>query len=159
MGCFSYLCNECGKGILSNSFRGEQVKLFYIKGGKIVEEMEGEYDSYGSVFIDGTQRKDVKHPLRECKEWKHENDIKKAFHVKWAAQQDKYYKKTFAELGIEDPYPLPPIEYNNDWGIAAVHKRCFKETPTTISENDPDQGWGESFELFADVSYDEIEKS
>ncbi len=50
MGCFSFLCQECNKGILSNSYRGELVKLFLIKDKKIIEQMEGEYDSYGRVF-------------------------------------------------------------------------------------------------------------
>jgi hypothetical protein len=50
MGCFSYLCKECGKGILSNSFRGEKAKLFLLQDGCVTEEMEGEYDSYGRVF-------------------------------------------------------------------------------------------------------------
>lgn len=50
MGCFSYLCKECGKAILSNSFRGQPVKLFLLRDGMVIEEMEGEYDSYGRVF-------------------------------------------------------------------------------------------------------------
>ena len=50
MGCFSYICQECEKPILSDSFRGQKVKLFLLKQGKVVEKMEGEYDSYGTVF-------------------------------------------------------------------------------------------------------------
>ena len=50
MGCFSFICKRCGKGILSNSFRGERVELFLLKNGKVVEQMSGEYDSYGRVF-------------------------------------------------------------------------------------------------------------
>jgi len=50
MGCFSFLCQVCGKAILSNSFQGEKVRLFLLKDGKIIERMEGEYDSYGKVF-------------------------------------------------------------------------------------------------------------
>ena len=52
MGCFSFLCKICGKGILSNSSRGEKVKLYLLRDGKIIEQMEGEYDSYGRVFTD-----------------------------------------------------------------------------------------------------------
>lgn len=50
MGCFSFICKECGKPILSNSYRGQKVKLFLLKNGGALEEMEGEYDSYGCVF-------------------------------------------------------------------------------------------------------------
>jgi len=50
MGCFSFMCKECGKAILSNSFSGQNVKLFLLEKGKIVEQLEGQYDSYGCVF-------------------------------------------------------------------------------------------------------------
>lgn len=50
MGCFSYMCKECGEPILSNSFRGEKVELFLLLNGKVIEHMSGEYDSYGRVF-------------------------------------------------------------------------------------------------------------
>ncbi len=50
MGCFSFICKTCGEPINSDSFRGERCKLFLLKDGKIIEQMEGEYDSYGRVF-------------------------------------------------------------------------------------------------------------
>jgi len=50
MGCFSYICQRCGKPINSDSERGEMCNLFLLRNGKIVEAMEGEYDSYGRVF-------------------------------------------------------------------------------------------------------------
>jgi hypothetical protein len=50
MGCFSFICQKCGKAILSNSFSGQPVNLFLLKDGEIIEQMEGEYDSYGRVF-------------------------------------------------------------------------------------------------------------
>ena len=50
MGCFSFLCKACGKSIKSNSFRGEPVTLYLLKDGKVLQSMEGEYDSYGRVF-------------------------------------------------------------------------------------------------------------
>jgi hypothetical protein len=42
MGCFSFMCKTCGKPINSDSFRGERCKLFLLKDGKIIEQMEGE---------------------------------------------------------------------------------------------------------------------
>ena len=50
MGCFSFICKECGQPINSSSFRGERVSLFLLKDGNIIDRMEGEYDSYGHVF-------------------------------------------------------------------------------------------------------------
>lgn len=50
MGCFSFKCKTCDKPIKSDSLRGQQCVLFLIKNGEIIESMEGEYDSYGSVF-------------------------------------------------------------------------------------------------------------
>jgi len=50
MGCFSFLCKECGQPINSSSFRGERCMLFLLVEGLVVESMEGEYDSYGRVF-------------------------------------------------------------------------------------------------------------
>ncbi len=64
MGCFSYLCKECGEAILSNSFRGENVKLYLLKDGKIIDQMEGEYDSYGRVFT-----KDLKESIYWKMDW------------------------------------------------------------------------------------------
>jgi len=52
MGCFSYLCNVCGKPINSTSFSGENARLSLLEKGKILEEMQGQYDSYGQVFDD-----------------------------------------------------------------------------------------------------------
>ena len=50
MGCFSFICKECGHAVNSDSQRGEYVKLFLLKGGEVIEKMEGMYDSYGRVF-------------------------------------------------------------------------------------------------------------
>lgn len=50
MGCFSFICKECGKPILSNSFVGEEVRLYLLNDGSVLESMAGQYDSYGRVF-------------------------------------------------------------------------------------------------------------
>ncbi len=50
MGCFSFLCKECGKGINSSSFDGEKCRLYWLKDGKVHQKMRGPYDSYGRVF-------------------------------------------------------------------------------------------------------------
>lgn len=52
MGCFSYICQECGESIQSSSFTGDHCKLFLLKDGKVLEEMTGLYNSYGAVFKD-----------------------------------------------------------------------------------------------------------
>jgi hypothetical protein len=50
MGCFSFICTECGKPINSDSLTGENVRLSLLEKGKVIEEMQGQYDSYGQVF-------------------------------------------------------------------------------------------------------------
>lgn len=55
MGCFSFMCKECGKAVHSTSQRGDVVKLFLLEDGEVVQNMEGEYDSYGRVFRAGNK--------------------------------------------------------------------------------------------------------
>ena len=50
MGCFSFLCKKYDEAVLSSSFSGDAVYLFLLKDGKVIEEMYGNYDSYGRVF-------------------------------------------------------------------------------------------------------------
>jgi len=67
MGCFSFLCKESGKAVLSNSFTGDKVRLYLLKDGKVIDAMCGDYDSYGRVFkdvpYDGTLRESIKWDL------------------------------------------------------------------------------------------------
>ena len=105
MGCFSYMCKECGKPVNSDSFTGEECRIYRLENGQVMQEMRGQYNSYGSVFDgDGLGT-----------EWKgdiHEN-------------VDKHFNS------------------DNTTGFAIVHERCFSgKVPTTISDDDPDQGWG-----------------
>ena len=55
MGCFSYICPVYGKGINSSSFHGENVRLSLLENGKVIEEMQGQYDSYGRTFDENMQ--------------------------------------------------------------------------------------------------------
>ena len=50
MGCFSFVCKESGLPVASDSFSGDAVRMYLLKGGKVLEEMRGHYDSYGRVF-------------------------------------------------------------------------------------------------------------
>ncbi|MCJ8478654.1 hypothetical protein MOO17_11495 [Escherichia coli] len=65
MGCFSFLCKESGKAALSTSFDGSPCYLFLLKDGKVIEEMHGNYDSYGRVF---SSKQDA-HGNRESFKW------------------------------------------------------------------------------------------
>ena len=125
MGCFSFLCKECGEPVLSNSFRGQKVKLFLLKDGEVVQDMEGEYDSYGRVFTeDRSDSIDWDNPFPDKptdRPWSH-----------------------VCDLMFDD---------DKSNGIAAIHSKCLNgSTPTTRSENDPNQGWGEEGELMGDCS-------
>ena len=50
MGCFSYICQECNRPVNSDSFIGENCRIYRLAGGKVRQEMRGAYNSYGSVF-------------------------------------------------------------------------------------------------------------
>jgi hypothetical protein len=50
MGCFSFKCKECDQGIISNSINGEEVRLYLLEDGEVIQAMFGQYDSYGRVF-------------------------------------------------------------------------------------------------------------
>ena len=61
MGCFSYICKGCGTPINSTTFAGESCIIFLLDKGVVVEQMEGQYDSYGRIIDEN----DITH------EWKH----------------------------------------------------------------------------------------
>ena len=58
MGCFSYICKQSGLAVNSTSFIGDEVYMFLLENGKVIEEMFGNYDSYGKVFDVGEWKKD-----------------------------------------------------------------------------------------------------
>ena len=136
MGCFSYLCQECGKGIKSSSFDGEECIMYLLQDGKVMDKMEGEYNSYGSCFIPDTQRADVQHDLKESKLWE--------WQISTPATEDKDgWKRSSEDNGWSRMCALMFNDNVGD-GIAAVHKCCDTgNIPTITSLNDPNQGWGD----------------
>jgi hypothetical protein len=181
MGCISFLCKECGQGVNSDSFKGEMVKLFLLKDGKVLQEMEGEYDSYGRVFIDSKSPKRLRNSVRwedpspEAKR-KRGSSLVELFldddDDNWGKVCDIIDKGRdhYKCRDFPDPPECPPSDSSEEviaahmktlteyWdkvpkelmervpgakgnGIAAIHSKCFKEIPTTCSEDDPDQGW------------------
>lgn len=155
MGCFSWMCKECGKAVLSTSFEGQRVKLFLLKDGKVIQEMEGDYDSYGRVFIDDTQDPSVQHSLRESVQWKepfseyqHHDETNDPLLKRMQENQDKHdvaegrRREAWSKV-CDLMFSKSPAN-----GIAAIHSKCFTgEIPTTESEDDPNQGWGSEDEL------------
>jgi len=123
MGCFSYKCKKSGEPILSSSFSGDAVYLFLLKDGKVIEEMYGNYDSYGRVF--GTEDSKNPHLDNESFEWEHE----------WGACIDLHFNNS-----SEDGFAAILAEFYD-----GVH-------PTEISEDDPDQGWGKHGKLMGCTS-------
>ena len=116
MGCFSFMCKECGKPILSDSFSGEPVKLFLLEKGEVIEMMESQYDSYGRVFDDNMDSREWALPWSDMDEGVNVGD------------------KTVCGL-------MSDKTYNS--GMAAVHSGCYTgKIPITPSEGDPNQGWG-----------------
>lgn len=161
MGCFSFLCKECGRGILSSSFDGEPVTLYLLHNGKVIEQMEGEYDSYGRVFEPGNNdsykwkaninpgqtdilSKEVMDMVRKHSPEEQESILKS---LKESSEQKKGDSwSRVCDLMFSD---------NEGDGIAAVHVRCkeaYGKIPTTQSADDPNQGWGNDMELMSATS-------
>ena len=137
MGCFSFKCQKCGRGVKSSSFSGEKTHLFLLKKGKVVQQMTGEYDSYGRVFKDNTQDPSVKHDLRESDQWKD------PFPEKPPTEHDKYFIDKGDDHWIWHRVTDLMCDADITNGIAAIHVSCYDGVvPTVISESDPDQGWG-----------------
>lgn len=114
MGCFSFICKKCGKGINSSSFDGENVRLSLLEKGKVIEEMQGAYDSYGRVFGPTKDPNDTSFTDTSSFEWKKE----------WEEVCDLMF------------------DSDESNGICATHVFCGpEEAPTKRSEDDPDQGW------------------
>lgn len=137
MGCFSWLCKECDKGIESDSVGGgEECRLYLIKGGKVVEEVRGVYDSYGGVYTD--------------KDYYHASIFPALDKLNLVDREDE----TCGRFSCMDWHDIVDMcfDRSNTDGIAAVHERCFTgEVPTTQSADDPNQGWGDG----EDEEYDD----
>lgn len=118
MGCFSFLCKKSGKAALSTSFDGSPCYLFLLKNGKVIEEMYGNYNSYGCVFKKEL-RTDVSHELHDSFQWK----------MDWS---------DVCGLMFSD-------DVSN--GVAMILADLYDGIPpTTRSEDDPNQGWGDFYE-------------
>lgn len=133
MGSFSFKCIECGSGIKSD----EQVHLFLLKGGKVVQQMTGKYDTYGTVYEKGKTESVHWNKLKPFTE-EEKKDIKTiedAKHKVWHQVCDLMHSDNIKE------------------GIAAIHKKCFKTIPTIQSVGDPDQGCGSRKKI---ANYDAI---
>ena len=124
MGCYSYLCNHCGKNLRG----GEQVHLIHLRHGKILGEAEGTFDAYGSVVEN--------------------KGFDNAVFNKWDGvpkenpnSHDEVIKSCF---DLEDS-SMRNCEYHKDAksGIVAYHKECYRialkknDVDLTPSKNDP----------------------
>lgn len=141
MGCFSYVCKKCGRGVRSSSFDGEKCHIFAIKDGKVLEKIEGDYNSYGSVFINNTQDESVNHRLRKSKFWSNPTPS-----IEFSEEELKYHSIEGAgeQRLLDLIMNCAKFEYLNNTGIAIYHDHCYNgEIPRTISERDPNQGWGD----------------
>lgn len=127
MGCYSYICNHCGKNIRG----GEQVHLIHLRHGKVLGEAEGTYNMYGSVEED--------------------YGFNNAVFDKWDGV-DKSDPNGHDEVMVSsfdlDDSALRDCEYHEDAesGVVAYHKKCYNtalkknSVDLTPSDSDPDQG-------------------
>ena len=110
--------------------------MFLLKDGKVVDQLEGEYDSYGSVFIPDSQREDISHPLRNSRLWKIQTECED--------EETEYgFVRKGEDIGWSKICKLNSNDNIHD-GIAVIHKCCDSgNIPTMQSMNDPNQGWGD----------------
>jgi len=135
MGCFSWLCKECDKGIKSTSFSGDECLLFLLKDGEVVQKMEGQYNSYGSCFVEGYSILE-KAEDSESQNWE---DPTPQIPMREKRMEGEGHWDLVWERVCELMHG-----YDLRSGIAAYHKGCYLGLlPTTRSESDPNQGWGE----------------
>lgn len=124
MGCFSFICSECGDAIRSNSFSGEFCILFLVEDGEIREWMQGEYDCYGRVFKSATTGMGV------------------------APGEDAWGEVSVSQLWESMEWKdVCTLMHNGEpnSGIAAYHIRCWhahEGNQPEVSRHDPDQGAG-----------------
>ena len=131
MGCFSWICQKTDKGVKSSSFSGDAVHLFLLKEGKVIEHMYGNYDSYGAVFKKEL-RTDVDHELHDSFDW----------HMPWRDVCDLMFDNN---------------EGNGICAILATHWKEGDPYPTTISDSDPNQGWGDDKEDLMGSTSDKVD--
>jgi len=113
MGCFSFICKESNEPVLHNMANGDQVHLFLIKSGQMVEYMFGNYDGYGKVI-----------GPRPCGE-------EDAPSLEWDMDWDEISDLMF-----------DPDQRNGIAAILGQYWEEGDESPDTRSDDDPDQGWG-----------------
>jgi len=138
MGCFSYICPHCGRGLECFSKKhpnGEPVRLFFLVDGEVVEKMAGIYDGYGRVSKSDEAthtvlKRDRTHPAKgwddNAVEWEY---------AEWVHMVTMH----FHDAKGDPDAPKDPFT-----GFAGCHMGCGEPdwVPTDISEDDPDQGWG-----------------
>ena len=126
MGCFSYICPFCGKGVRSTSFDGELCEIFFLLDGKVIEKMTGRYDSYGRVFKKGGTHELLVKPIEEPDPQDQRDDSIAWQYATWS---------TLVGLSFDRNKPLT--------GFAIVHQKCKdaeQYIPLEPSEGDPNQG-------------------
>lgn len=116
-------------------FKDEEVEFIRISG-EVLQEMEGEYDSYGRVFTEDREGSVYwENPTPGVPLADHE--LEKGD----TPDSHGYWSRVCDLLLTED----------ESSGIAAVHSKCFAGViPTTRSEDDPNQGWGDDMGLMGD---------
>ena len=142
-----------------------------------MEVLRGRYTSYGTVFKDGgsselrvtpiheQDSEDVKNnteyvlwqygtwsdicTLEFSLDFKKEKERQERFSEAIKILHDKSLDAETAIRRSNELMEDGPDKYDQSCGIAAFHKKCYKSVePTTRSQPDPDQGWGENWEYF-----------
>lgn len=171
MGCFSFLCLECGEGVNSEpeNDKGESVHLFLLKEGKVIQQMTGEYDNYGQVYKDKLPMFSKRKDSQEWKiGWEKVCELiseGEGRHNPWYDPEEKLSKMVERLRSIGSPVDADLLKMldksEKKWmeepkpgnGIAAIHVYCYKGTPPSVSSrHDIDQGSNDIKAIHAAVS-------
>ena len=117
MGCFSFLCNLCGRPIKSDSFRGQRCHLFLLDGGRIIDAMNGEYDSYGRVFDENGESIYWRKPWTEVCDLMFNSNISSGIAA---------YHEYCMEVVRDIPYLQSEDDPDQGWGEFTLPKVAWK---------------------------------
>lgn len=139
MGMFSYMCRISGEQIRSDLDGSDDcknvVRLYYLKNGKVVEEMHGLYNGYGAV--------EPEYQTFHCIYDENGNPTN-------VLDKNKEHDSNMELWLSEDWGDMVTVHFNNSKsdGFCAVLEGYVgnKYSPTKISEDDPNQGWDTSSE-------------
>ena len=121
MGCFGYICKECGEAIRGDAHSGgEKCVLIHVRHGKEVGRVEGHYNEYGSVIEHDNLDENIK------------------YRGDGESNPNSHYEILKSEMHLKDSYDKLSIFriYDGDW--VDFNLFCSKRTKEELIKADYD---------------------